>query len=337
MLGAAKGTGTMTNTSDALQQDLCGAYSRLLDRRRRRRRLVRMASLASVGALLLAGAGLGAGALLGWPAPEHVQKEIAAVDQGLPPDLRLNPDVVHARAVASTGKSTMYSATLRGGGHCTEIVTADSRGRGATCTTKSQYSSRAIEVTVPFDEEVSTTSPVVLAGRVNASGASTLELRYADEALDSIPFGEDQFFIFDVPPEHLEIAHSGELVLTARDARGSVVGQETIPADWDDPPAPDTEAPLYVSTRSDESDFTKVYGIEGHVGAPGAAGLELAFSDGERVSIPIQSDGSYEYALPPDRIDDFMEPQTLRALDSDGEAVASTLVAAVAYWRGAER
>src|SRR6184192_3143058 len=104
--------GTMTST-DALANDLQAAYGRFLQRAHRRRRLARVAAIASAAALGLAGAGFGAAALLGWPAPLHVQKDIAAVDRGLPPDLRLNPDVEHARAVAATATATLYAASLR--------------------------------------------------------------------------------------------------------------------------------------------------------------------------------------------------------------------------------
>jgi hypothetical protein len=323
--------------SDALHQDLCRAYGQLLDRRRRRTRLARLAAVVGAGSLVLAVAALGAAALLGWPAPDHVKREIAAVDRGFPADLRLNPDVVNARAVASTGRSTLYAATLRDGGHCTEIVTADDRGRGVTCTTALQYSKRPIDVALPADEGAAATSPVVLAGRVNARGVTALDLRYSDGSRDAIPFGEDRFFIFDVPEEHLFAAHSGELELIARRDDRSVVARATIPADWDDAAVPDERNPLFVSTRSDESDFTKVYGLEGHVSATGAVELELDYGDGTSAPIPIQQDGSYEYTVPAGRVDDFMQPKMLLARDRTGRVVASAPVAAVAYWRGRER
>jgi hypothetical protein len=91
-----------------------------------------------------------------------------------------------------------------------------------------------------------------------------------------------------------------------------------------------------VSTRSDASDFTKVYGLEGHVGAAGAASLELDYDDGDRVAIPIQPDGSFAYTVPPDRVDDFMKPRVLIVRDEAGKALVSRPVAAVAFWRGRE-
>jgi hypothetical protein len=327
----------MTST-DALQLDLQTAYAARLVRDRRRRRLARAAAAASAGALVLAGAGLGAAVLLGWPAPLHVKNEIAAVDRGLPADLRLNPDVEHAQAVASTETATLYAASLHDGGSCTEIVTAGDRGRGATCTTGAELASRALDVTLPTDGDDGPESSVVIGGRINAAAGASLEAFYPDGSSAEIPLGEDRYFLFEVPAEHRASVRASGVELVARDGDSVVVGRASIPADWDDPAVPDEKAPLYVSTRSDDSDFTKVYGLEGHVGAAGAATLELDYGDGSTpVSIPIKADGSFEYTLPADRIDDFMQPRTLVARDAEGNVVASATVAAVAYWRGRER
>jgi hypothetical protein len=323
--------------TDALQHDLRTAYSRWLVRRARRRRVAMVSALATTGALLLGAAALGAATLLGWPAPRHVQNDIAAVDRGLPADLRLNPDVEHARAVASTASATLYAASLRDGGSCTEIVTAGDRGRGATCATAADRARRAIDLVAPFDDGAGSDSQVVLGGRINDASGSSLEAAYADGAHEDVGLGEDRYFLFEVPPEHGASVHASGLELIARNGDGSVVGRATLPADWDDPAVPDEQAPLYVSTRSDESDFTKVYGLEGHVSAPGAVRLELDYGDGTQATIPIRDDGSYEYAVPPDRVDEFMRPLTLSALDENGNVVTSTTVAAVAYWRRHER
>jgi hypothetical protein len=115
---------------DAMCDELRIAYGNLIVTRRRRHRRTKIAVGGIAGLFVLAGAATGA--LLILPAPPHVQRDLAAVDQGLPADLRLNPDVQSARAVASSGSSTLYVADLKEGGYCSEIVTGDGRGRGAT-------------------------------------------------------------------------------------------------------------------------------------------------------------------------------------------------------------
>jgi hypothetical protein len=325
------------NATDSLAVDLLDAYSGLLERKRRRRRHVRTVAIAFAALLALAGAGLGTAALLGWPAPEHVKREIASVDRGLPADLRLNPDVEHARAVASTGDSTLYAASLRDGGSCSEIVTAGERGRGATCTTGAELASRPLQMTVPSDAGAGPQTPVVVGGRLASKDTARLEVRYPNGSAEQVRLGDDRFFLFDVPAGQLSSVHAAGLTLVALDQTGAVVARQQLPADWDDPAASDEQAPIYVSTRSDESDLTKVYGLEGHVGAAGAATLKLDYGDGTTVAIPLQPDGGYEYTVPPQRVGDFMTPRTLIAQDASRRVVARATVAAVAYWRGRER
>jgi hypothetical protein len=319
---------------DALHHDLVAAYGARLARRRHRKPIVAAVAAASLG---LTAAGFGAAALFGWPAPLRVKEEIAAVDRGLPPDLRLNPDVDHARAVAATENATLYAASLHYGGSCSEIVTTGERGRGATCTTGAQAGTRPLDVTMPFDDQAGPDARVVVGGRVNIEAGASLQVRYADRSIDPVPLGDDRYFLFEIPAAERASVHASGLELVAYDESGAVVARATIPDDWDDTAVPDEQSPLYVSTRSDESDFTKVYGLEGHVGVPGAMRLELVYGDGTRAAIPIQPDGSYDYTVPAGRIDDFMEPRTLVALDEQGREVASATVAAVAYWHGRER
>ncbi len=321
---------------DQLQQDLVSAYSGLVERRRRKRRQLRVAVIAAGALLLLTGTAFGLALLLGWPAPEHVKRELAAVDQGMPEDLRLNPDVEHAVAVAATETATLYAAGLRGGGSCSEIVTADDRGRGANCTTAGQFGSRPLDVTLPSDPDAKPETPVVVGGRINVPNGASLELVYADGSADPVPLGDDHYYLFDVPAARLASVHADGFEVVARDAGGGVVARTKVPATWDDPPKPDNEAPIYVNTHSDASDFTKLYGFDGFVGAVKATTLVLDYGDGTKVPIPIQEDRSYEYVVPADQVDDFMQARTLVALDADGAVVASTPVAAVAWWRGRE-
>jgi hypothetical protein len=320
---------------ETIWADLRCGIEGLVVRRRRRRPRVLVAAV--VGFLALAGgaAAVGASKLLGWPAPAHVRQDLAGVDTGLPPDLRLNPDVEHARAVAASESSTLYAADLSDGGHCTEIVTGGGRGRGAVCRTADDAAREPIELTLPSDDSTAASAPVTLGGRVNVE-AQSLEIRYGTTRRE-IPLGEGGYFVFDVPAGDREAAHSSEIVVTARGADGRVLGHVVVPDDWDEPAVPDERAPLFVSTRSDDSDFTKVYGIEGHASARGATRLELRYDDGTVAPIAIDAQGSFLYMIPSSRTGSFMRPQSVVALDARGNVVARTYVAAVAYWRGLER
>jgi len=324
-----------TELYDTIWTDLSPGVDALVARRRRhRRRLIAVASV-TAGALVVAGAAIGASKLLGWPAPEHVRHDLAAVDTGLPSDLRLNPDVQNARAVAATASSTLYAADLSDGGHCTEIVTDAGRGRGAVCQTAQDLPQQPIELVLPSDDNAAPSAPVTLGGRVNVH-AQRLEVSYGKVTRD-VPLGDGGYFVFDLPAGDRAAAHGSEIVLTARDPAGRAVARVVGPNDWDKPAVPDDRAPLFVSTRSDEHDLTKVYGIEGHVSAPGATKLELRYNDGAAAAIPLDAHNGFLYVVPPARIDAFMRPQRVVALDARGDVVAQSPVAAVAYWRGAQR
>jgi hypothetical protein len=193
-------------------------------------------------------------------------------------------------------------------------------------------------VTLPLDAQRlgavgKTDSPVVLGGRINDRAGASLVIAYEDGSRDPVLLGDDRYFLFEVPAAQVASVRADGFQLVARNADGAVVASTTVPGTWDDPAEPDNEAPLYVSTHSDSSDFTKVYGLDGYVGAADATTLELDYGDGTRVPISIQDDRSYEYTIPADRVDDFMQPRTLEALDADGRVVVSRRVAAVAYWR----
>jgi hypothetical protein len=122
----------------------------------------------------------------------------------------------------------------------------------------------------------------VVGGRLASKDATRPEVRYPDGSAEPVHLGDDLFFLFDVPAGQLTSVHAAGLTLVALDQTGAVVARQQLPADWDDPAASDEQAPIYVSTRSDESDLTKVYGLEGHVGAAGAATLELDYGTAQR-------------------------------------------------------
>ena len=204
----------MTPT-DALGHDLLTAYSQLLVRRARRRRTVLVSTVAVAGVLVLGTAALGAAHLLGWPAPEHVRKDIAAVNRGLPEDLRLNPDVEHARAVAATANGTLYAASLKDGGSCTEIVTAGERGRGATCSTAADREQQPIGLVAPFDDGAGPDAPIVLGGRVNDPDASSLEAVYGDGTHEQVALGDDRYYLLEVPADDRASVHESGMELVA--------------------------------------------------------------------------------------------------------------------------
>jgi hypothetical protein len=323
------------DTLTLIEHDLVDAFGSYLAGRRRRKRVIRLTSLTCALFVVTAAAAIAGAHVFGGPAPERVRSDMAAVDRGLPEDMRLNPDVEHAHAVAASGTATLYGASLRAGGYCLELVIADGPGRGAVCKSKGEMLADPIDVTIPTVDSGDT--PVALGGRVQVS-ADYVELRYgSDGPVERIPFGEDRFFAFEVSSERAELARKSSLIITAFDQKGREVAKATIPSDWNEPPVPDEAAPLFVSTRSDESDFTKVFGIEGHVGAANAASLELDYGDGTSVQIPIDANGDYAYTVPPERTSSFMAPRRLVARDAAGKAVATAPVAAVAYWRGRER
>ena len=324
-------------TLTTLQHDLESAYRSLLVRRQRRRRLARLGSLGGGAGLLLAGAALGASVLLGWPAPAHVQQEICAVDTGMPADLRLNPDVAHARAVASIGTTTLYAADLRGGGSCSELVTVGDRGRGARCTTVAELAGRPIDLTVPSDADPAPDTPVALGGRINAPNGATLSAVYADGSSDSISLGEDRYFVFEVPAQELATVHSSGLELVARSAEGSTSSLERR---WG---PTGMIRPSRINCPDLRQHSLRLFRLHQglRLGRPcgrrrGNVTRAPEYDGGAAVSIPIEtSRGTTPTSSLQERTDDFMRPQTLIARNAAGDVVASTSVAAVAYWRAA--
>jgi hypothetical protein len=299
-----------------------------------RRSRVRVLVLAAVALMAIGAAAATATILLGEPAPPAVKRDIAGVDAGFPADLRLNPDVANARSVASAGTSVLYFAQLKDGGHCTELVTSGVP-RGAVCHTAQQVESMPVEVTIPFTNPVTKASPVTLGGRVNADGASSLEIRYGDGSVDPITLGTDGFFVFEVPSAHLAVVHGSDFELVALAQDGTEAASLDVPAVGEEPAGPiEDPAPITVDTISDGSDFTLVLGVRGRVNAEGAVSLEFRYPDGTIVSVTLMEDGSYDFDIPTARQGDLLHaPGTLIARDAGGQEVASVPVASVAFWR----
>jgi hypothetical protein len=286
-------------------------------------------------AMLIAGAGVAAASqFLGGPAPSQVKEDLAAVDQGMPSDLRYNPDVRGARLVAQADGTSLYYASLASGGYCSEMVVPTGPA-GAICVPGQSMGQEPIHVTVPFTDPLTTSSPFVVGGRVNVSGVTSLQAIFADGTKQSITLGNNGFFVFAVAGQELADAHLHGVRLAATNLAGSEMASVAIPpTDLGNPSKQDAMQPIFVSTISTQDDLTKVLGVEGRVNVPGAASLELRYPDGTMVAIPIRSDGHYRYDLPERRTGDLFEKSGwLIARDASGDELARTPVAAVAYWR----
>jgi hypothetical protein len=250
----------------------------------------------------------------------------------MPRDLRLDPRVDEAHAVAATGDSVVYYAPLTGGGYCAELVTRGARPRGAVCTTDAG-GGEGMSVTVPFTDPVTVDSPVTVSGRVSQPGATAVELVYPDGGAGSVAIGERGFYVADVPGPHLAAVHRHGLLLVARDEDGERVAQAVIPADAITPP---TEAerphdPIELDTVSTESDLTLVLRVRGGLHVPGVDHLTLRYPDGKAVRIEPSGD-RFDYAVPRRRQGALMTPGTITAYDEHGTVLAERPVAAVAYW-----
>jgi hypothetical protein len=319
------------NLEDILSDLGAAAHAHVARRATRRRRVV--LALPVVVMLTLAGAAAAA-SLLGEPAPRVVKQRLAELDLGMPAGLRLDPDIAHARSVATDGISTLYLADLRRGGYCLAIVTADGRERGTPCEARPDGSRVAIDVSLPSDVGGRSDAPVVLGGRVNAAGATRLELRYADGVPVDIPVATGGYFIYDVPADRRAEAHGHALMLVALDAGGGEVARIAVPADWDGPAQLSTGPIRDVTTRSDSSDFTLVLGIDGVVDPRSVKRLELRWPDGSVTPIAVARGGGFGYAFPVGRVHDLADAvATLVAIGAHGAVLDSEPITSVAAKR----
>ena len=299
--------------------------------RRSRRRL---AVAAGTGTVVLGVAtAVAAGGLLGGSAPDPVKQHLAALDAGMPADLRYNPDLDHARAVAATNSATLYMADTADGGYCLEVASNAVRPRGATCVSAITAGRLPLEISAPIP---AATDPVLVAGRANDARITSMAVQYADGSTQPIPFGLDRTWLFEVPATERDAALGAGLTVVGSDAAGNVLANSTVPPLTDDDPSGtvgEHAQPIFVSTISDGTDLTLVRGIEGRINIA-ATTLTLRYPDGTTTPIDLADDGTYRYDVPTEHQHDFAaRAGVLVASDANGSELATTPVGSVAYWR----
>ena len=301
---------------------------------KRRRRLLAPPVMAGGAVVIVAAGAAAAATVLGQSAPPSVQQHLRELDRGMPADLRYDPDVEHARAVATTESGALYLADLADGGYCLEIVSDSTRPRGATCLTDSDMAVHPFEVAAPIPDNQS--SPLLVGGRVTDDDVTAVEARYADGDTTRVPFGLDHAWLLEVPAGARASVLSDGVTLVGLGRDGDVVQQVHVPPLRDDDPrgtAHDNQQPIVVNTTSDGQDLTLVLAIRGRVNVDGAR-LVLRYPDGTTVTIPVAANGRYSYDVPAARQHDFARESGVLTAVVGGETAASTPVASVAYWRG---
>jgi len=297
---------------------------------RRRRHVRRVVAGGLAVAVVGAGSAVAARALLGDPAPPAVRSSISAVDEGMPADLRLQPDVAHARSVARDGDAVLYAADLKDGGECTELALAG-RPAGAICVRGGAERS-PIDASIPGTPE-DVTSPVVVGGRINvAADHAALVLdggRQIPMALE--PGG---YFVAALGATDSATARRGLAVQATLD--GALVASVDL-SDAFTPERPSAE-PISLELVSGDGDLVAVVAVHGSVTVPGAVAVRLVYPDGEFESVPIGPGGRYDLVLPVERRGALAErPGRIVAIDADGHELASRAVAAVSWWRAHQR
>jgi hypothetical protein len=297
--------------------------------RRHRARWLAGGAVVVTGALATAAAASG---VLGGPAPDPIRAHLAALDDGLPQDLRVNPDVEHAMAVASTESGVLYAADLKDGGYCIEIATERDRPRGAACVSAAHLGDRAIEVTAPIPSGPE--AALLVGGRINDERVERVVVRYPNGTSEDVVLGLARYWLVEVPESARAVALTDGAQIIGIDADGLDMSTLALPPLNDDDPdgtALDSAQPVFVSTISTGDDLTLVLGVEGSVNAAGAATLELAYPDGTTAEIALAPQGSYQFMMPSDRQDDFASSSgKLIARDASGQIVASVSFTSVA-------
>lgn len=332
----------MTNASElpihlaAILDDLQPAAREQADRHRRRHQRRRAAIVAVLSTVAFAATAGASGSWLGWFAPSSVQNDLSNVDAGLPADLRYDPDVARARAVAHAGAVVLFAATTRDGGYCLDLlVDGADRPGDATCTSPTDASRSAFSVQIPFADADADAPPRVLAGRVNERRVTRLAIELADGSERPIALS-DGYFVAVLDQGDAEQAHRLPSTLVGRDGASELVAELSLPPTGD---APVKQGPLEATTIPvDGGDLTRISGVQGTVNAPGAVRVRLDLPDGDTLVARLRADGDFRLSIPiRARPQLAAAPATLTALDARGRAVADTVVAAPSLYRARER
>jgi hypothetical protein len=298
---------------------------------RRRRTLWIGATAVVAGAMAT---GVAASGMLGEPAPEPIRADLAAVDQGLPEDLRANPDVENAMAVASTAGGVLYAADVKDGGYCYELATDGDQPRGAVCVTASRLGDRAIDITAPIPSD--DTAPLLVAGRINDDRVERIVARYPNGTTVDVELGLAGYWLFEVPDGARDVALTDGLEIVGVGGHGQEVATVAVPPLRDEDPdgALDRNQPISKSTISSDEDLTLVLGVEGSVNVAGATTLELQYPDGTTTPIALDADRSFRFMLPAERHSDFANAWgQLVARDAVGNIIATDSMSSVANMR----
>lgn len=278
--------------------------------------------------------GVAASGMLGEPAPEPIRADLAAIDHGLPEDLRANPDVENAMAVASTSGGVLYAADVKDGGYCYELATDGDRPRGAVCVTASRVGDRAIEITAPIPSN--NTAPLLVAGRINDDRVERIVARYPNGTAVDVELGLAGYWLFEVPEGARDVALTDGLEIVGVGGDGQELATLAVPPLRDEDPdgSLDRNQPISKTTISSDEDLTLVLGVEGSVNVSGATTLELQYPDGTTTPIALDADRSFRFLLPPERHSDFANAWgQLVARDAGGSIVATDSMSSVANLR----
>ncbi len=265
---------------------------------------------------------------LGDPAPPPIQRSISAIDEGMPADLRFNPDVRDARSVARDGDAVLYAADLADGGVCTELAVGGKPG-GATCR-PARSAAMPIEASIP-DTSENAGAPVVVGGRVNVD-ADQVTVVVAGDLRIPATLSPGGYFVATL--DAAESAAARQQIAIRATSGPTVVATLDLSAAFDSA-NPSAHEAISLEMVTGAGDLSTVASINGSVDIPGATAVQLVFPDGTSTEPVALMAGRYEVVLPADRQGDLAaHPGRLVVVDATGHQLANRSVAAVSWWRG---